>query len=139
MGDLVEATFGEKQEVSDPVEEYENDVWLRGPVVCRSCKHEWADELHISKIDNAECPACGLHRGTIKYNPQPSEGWIIYSCHCGCEIFYLSAKDAVGDGQCFKLRTTDLNPREFRSICAGCGHKANPITHECAEGDDDDQ
>lgn len=129
MGELVETTFGKKQRDAEKLQE-ENEKTMTGEVKCLACQHEWVAVAPLSTMDCLECPSCSLMRGSFRWPPQPEKGAVTFVCTCGCELFYLSASRAVGDGQCFKLNSYGTSPEEFRQICAGCGKISNPFMEE---------
>lgn len=61
---------------------------LSGTARCLSCQHQWAAVSPVGTVWLA-CPSCLLLRGRyVNYcEIEKAEHW---TCHCGCDLFFVT-------------------------------------------------
>ena len=45
-----------------------------------------------------ECPECNAERGCLRYSYGPEQGEQIWSCHCGCTLFFIQPEGVFCPG-----------------------------------------
>ena len=61
---------------------------VTGEVRCLACRHEWVAVVPDTLEEPFECPNCGVNKGRFKYPYSPPKGCALWTCNCGCDLFY---------------------------------------------------
>jgi hypothetical protein len=65
---------------------------LSGQARCVACDHEW---VAVAPVGSTwlQCPECGTNKGLLRFHCEPAEGGEMWTCGCGCDVFYITRED----------------------------------------------
>lgn len=64
--------------------------YVNGEATCLHCRHKW-NAVAQAGDQWFNCPSCGTKKGYLIHHVRPV-GEKIWSCKCGCEVFYIMQK-----------------------------------------------
>ena len=66
------------------------DPHLCGKAKCLHCSHRWVAVSPVGVVEGLECPNCKLNKGVMVNLCGAEENSLVWTCHCGCDVFYLT-------------------------------------------------
>jgi len=66
------------------------DPHLVGKAKCLSCGKKWMAVSPVGVVEGLECPKCHLPKGVMVNLCGAEEGSLVWTCHCGCDVFFLT-------------------------------------------------